>query len=109
MSSTQPAPSRLTFSLDAFAARLHSTTGQHSLPLICGGGFAAEMLWHSQVETRLLGTPAPKVRLAMRRACVFWPGVYVLTGAALWWAERRVGTAAAREIKGRENGAGKQW
>ncbi|KAJ1337983.1 hypothetical protein MN608_00841 [Microdochium nivale] len=93
-SQSQPPPSpptRVTAALDSLALRLCSTTGKDRLPLICAGGLGAEMLWHSQAEARWLGTAPAQVRAAMRRAVVFWPGVFVATSAALWWAERRVG------------------
>ncbi|KAI0834299.1 hypothetical protein F5Y06DRAFT_175045 [Hypoxylon sp. FL0890] len=83
------------------AERIHNTTGKDKLGHICVGGFLLESLWHLVVERNFLKTSPPVVRKSLIRAAVFWPGLFVVTGAALKWAEWKVqkGRQAERETR----------
>ncbi|OTA86303.1 hypothetical protein M434DRAFT_399947 [Hypoxylon sp. CO27-5] len=79
------------------AERIHNTTGKDKLGRICVSGFFLESFWHLVVERKFLKTSPPIVRKALLKAAVFWPGVYVVTGTALKWAEWRVQRAEKDE------------
>jgi hypothetical protein len=80
------------------AHRIHGTTQKEKLPQLCAGGFALEMAWQQGVERRIFQTPAPALRLAFKRAVIFWPGVFVATSLAVRWAEWTV----AEDAHGRD-------
>ena len=85
-SDSTPAPSRV----DSWARRIDGTTGKEHLKKFCAAGFGLEFLWQTQVERRLLGTPAPAVRHALLRAAIVWPSVYVVARISFKWAAGRV-------------------
>ncbi|KAI1179702.1 hypothetical protein F4777DRAFT_396382 [Nemania sp. FL0916] len=55
------------------AERIHNATGKEHLPRICIGGFVLESIWNSVIERRMLKTPAPAVKKAMK-----------------WWGLKRI-------------------
>ncbi|KAI1410991.1 hypothetical protein F5Y13DRAFT_68529 [Hypoxylon sp. FL1857] len=91
------------------AERIHNTTGKDRLGRICVLGIILESLWHSVVERKLLKTSAPVVRKALFKAAIFWPGVYVVTGAAVKWAELRVRKAEEIELETRRASQETHW
>ena len=72
------------------ARRIDDTTGKEYLGSFCAVGLGMELLWQTQVELRMLRTPAPSVRRAVIRAAVLWPSLYVFAGLAFRWAAWKV-------------------
>ncbi|KAI0181670.1 hypothetical protein GGR52DRAFT_48771 [Hypoxylon sp. FL1284] len=91
-------PSSKSYSLQV-AERLNGTTQKDQLGKICLGGLSLELIWHSVVETRFIKTPPAAVRKAMIRAVIVWPGLYIVTGAALKWAEWKVGKVEQKDFR----------
>ena len=58
--------------------------------MFCAAGLGLELLWLTQVERRLFGTPAPSVRRGIVRAAVTWPSLFVGASLAFRWAARKV-------------------